>query len=142
MPKPCYSAVSIDYKWLSGCVRCDENSTVVKLQNNTNEQFSSQDAEKLCDSRGMTSSCLEQLDTKAYRRLRDESKSKLLWTGVVRHNETHFHFKDRKFRIPEHLICDGYSSVYPFKSAVVLSISRKWNLILIENGTFTAVSNN
>ena len=128
--KPCYTGASINYAWLSGCVRCDGNSTKVKLQKNTDKRFSYQDAKNLCDSRVMTSSCLELLETKAYKPFINDSKSKFLWTGVRRHNETHFTFGNGLFKVQEHQLCEGYSAVYPFMSSVVMSRVPVWYVLV------------
>ena len=135
MPKPCYTAESIGYKWLSGCVKCKADKTDVKLKQT--KQISYEDAEKLCDHSEMTRSCFERLITRAsYRNIYNETKgfdlSQMLWTGVTRYNETHFRFKDGMTRIPEHQLCDGYPPVYPFRSSVILTY--------IKNGSFIAVS--
>ena len=54
------------------------------------------------------------------------------WTGIMRFNETHFQNQSSVFTVPSHRLCKTrFSSVYPFRSSVVLSLV---------NGVYKAVS--
>ena len=62
---------------------------------------------------------------------RGESNIALWWTGIMRFNETHFQNDNSVFTIPNDRLCNDYSSIYPFRKSVVLTL---------KDGLYTAVS--
>ena len=86
------------------------------------------EAIKYCGSKGLENLELETFNISAYNRFyEDQEAASMFWTGAKRYNESHFYYDDTIFKIRDEDLCKDFSSVYPFRSSVLMTLTNKIN---------------